>query len=239
MDKIIISIEGNIGVGKSTFIQLLKENIENCDIVNEPIEEWKNLKDTDGTNILEKFYKDIPRWAYTFQNLACITRMTKIEDTINKSNAKYIFIDRSLGTDKNVFEKMLYDNDKISEIEHNIYNFWCDFYHKYIRSEFNNIIIYLRCNPYTSFERIIKRGREEEKDISIDYLQELHKYHEEWLYKDDENIIIINCDKDFENDSEYKNAIINDVVNKINVILNKKYNLQQNKNEFCNYMKKL
>ena len=85
--KQIISIEGNIGAGKSTFVNIINSHVFNSEIVSEPVEMWKALQDLDGSNILEKFYKDIPRWAYSFQNLACITRMIKIEDTIRESNA--------------------------------------------------------------------------------------------------------------------------------------------------------
>jgi deoxyadenosine/deoxycytidine kinase len=223
--KQIISIEGNIGAGKSTFVDIIKTHISNSEIVGEPIEIWKKLQDSDGSNILEKFYKDIPRWAYSFQNLACITRMMKIEDTIQQSDAAFIFLDRSLGTDKNVFEKMLYDSKKISEIEHQMYNLWCDFYHKYVRAEFNNIIIYLRCDPETALTRIKKRGRIEEQDISIEYLTSLHEYHEKWLMNNPNvNVIIVDCDKDFETDLENQKYIINTVVNEINFIKKKMLN---------------
>ena len=127
-ERIIVSIEGNIGVGKSTFINILKNKWSNgCEIVDEPIEIWKEIKDKEGKNILQTFYEDIPRWGYTFQNIACITRMMKIEDTIKNTNHKYIFLDRSLGTDKNIFEAMLHDNGQINQIEHSMYNLWCDF----------------------------------------------------------------------------------------------------------------
>lgn len=226
--KQIISIEGNIGAGKSTFVSIINECISNSEIVSEPVEMWKALQDTDGSNILEKFYKDIPRWAYSFQNLACITRMIKIEDTIRQSNAEFIFLDRSLGTDKNVFEKMLYDSNKISEIEHQMYNLWCDFYHKYIRPEFENIIIYLRCEPEIAMSRIKKRGRVEEQNITIDYLSDLHNYHEKWLIDNPElNVIIVDCNNDFEHDLQYQNQIINTVVNKINLI--RKVNIDNDK----------
>lgn len=211
--KQIITIEGNIGVGKSTFIDIIKQHISNSEVVYEPVEMWKQLKDSDGSNILQKFYQDIPRWAYSFQNLACITRMIKIEDTIKETDAKYIFLDRSLETDKNVFEKMLYDSGKISEIEHQMYKLWCDFYYKYVYSEFENIIIYLQCSPTTALNRIQKRGRVEEQNISIDYLNDLHKYHEEWLTKPDLNVITIDCNRDFENDLIYQQEIINNIKN--------------------------
>jgi len=220
--KQIISIEGNIGAGKSTFVDIINKNVVNSEIVCEPVEMWKSLKDSDGSNILQKYYKDIPRWAYSFQNLACITRMMKIEDTIRQSNADFIFLDRSLGTDKNVFEKMLYDSKKITELEHQMYGLWCDFYHKYVRPEFENIVIYLRCSPDTALTRIKKRGRVEEQDIALEYLKDLHEYHEKWLMKSCEtnglNVIVVDCDKDFENDIQYQNQVINRVVNEINLI---------------------
>jgi deoxyadenosine/deoxycytidine kinase len=225
MNKIIISVEGNIGVGKSTFTQIIQKFFKNSCVVTEPVDVWKSMVDMDGDNILNKFYKDTDRWAYSFQNLACITRMIKMEESIKDSKSQYIFLDRSIGTDKNVFEKMLYDNKKISEIEHNMYNLWCDFYHKYVRSETFNIIIYLRCNPNTAYERIMKRNRDEEKNISLEYLSDVHKYHEQWLITDDDNmkVIIIDCDKDFENDISYQEYIIAQVKSELSIFFLKQF----------------
>jgi deoxyadenosine/deoxycytidine kinase len=191
---------------------LLKKFISDCETVGEPVDKWNQLIDKDGKNILAKFYEDMKRWSYSFQNVACISRMQKIEDTITKSDAKIIFLDRSLGTDKNVFEKMLYDNGQISEIEHQMYNMWCDFYHQYVRPEFNNIIIYLRCTAETAKTRINKRGRKEEEGITLEYLRDLRKYHEEWLMSENKtNVIVIDCDREFESDLEYQREIIKQV----------------------------
>ncbi len=205
-NKNVIAIEGNIGVGKSTFTQILKKNFDKSTIVSEPVDMWLNIKNNNDDNILGMFYKDTKRWAYTFQNLAYITRMMKIEDAIRNSDG-IIFLDRSLGTDRNVFEKMLYDDKLLNEIEHQMYNLWYDFYHKYVNSNTNQIYIYLRCNPEIAYDRIAKRGREEEKNITLEYLNKLHEYHEQWLMGL-ENVIIIDCNKDFEYDLEYQNKII-------------------------------
>ncbi len=204
--KQVIAIEGNIGVGKSTFTQILKKNFENSTIVSEPVDMWLNIKNSNGDNILGMFYKDTQRWAYTFQNLAYITRMMKIEDAIRNTNG-VLFLDRSLGTDRNVFEKMLYDDKLLNEIEHKMYNLWYDFYHKYVNDNSNQIYIYLRCDPEIAYARISKRGREEEKNISLEYLKKLHDYHEKWLI-DLDNVIIIDCNQDFEHDLEYQEKII-------------------------------
>ena len=67
MPKNIISIEGNIGVGKSTFTNILNEAFIESIVVGEPVDIWFNTVTASGENILGIFYKDIPRWAYTFQ----------------------------------------------------------------------------------------------------------------------------------------------------------------------------
>ena len=138
----------------------------------------------------------------------------KISEALN-SDKELIFLDRSLGTDKNVFEKMLYDDNILSELEHKMYELWCDFYQKNINSD-KEYIIYLRCDPKTSFERIKKRGREEEKNITLEYLEKLHKYHEIWLTCKN-NVLIIDCDKDFESSQEYQNEILNLISTKFNL----------------------
>jgi len=207
----LISIEGNIGVGKSTFTTLLNNKIENSLLVPEPVDIWLNIKDK-NTNMLKLFYNDIDRWAYTFQNMAYITRSMLIEDTIKKNidSDKTIFLDRSLGTDRNVFEKMLYDDKKISEIEHQCYDLWCNFYDKYVRSNIKNKTIYLRCDPLVSFERIQKRGRNEEKNINNEYLEKLHIYHDRWLLNNP-HVLVLDCNKDFEFNIDYQNDLINQV----------------------------
>jgi deoxyadenosine/deoxycytidine kinase len=215
MNKKIISIEGNIGVGKTTFINIIKERIEKSEIVKEPIDLWKTITNEKDENILQVFYNDVERWGYTFQNLACITRMMCIEENIRESNCEYLFLDRSLGTDKFIFEKILHDNGDISLIEHKIYNLWCDFYSKYVRDFKNELIIYLKCDTTIAYERIMKRGRDEEKNIPFEYLDQVNKYHDNWLNKNNENIVIIDCNKDFEHNMDYQNEIINTINEKL------------------------
>ena len=56
---VVLSIEGNIGSGKSTILKFLKENNTTNDIIflKEPVDKWENIKDVEGTTILEHFYK--------------------------------------------------------------------------------------------------------------------------------------------------------------------------------------
>ena len=210
-----IQIEGNIGVGKSTFTNLLKENIQNSELVSEPVDMWLHVKNTDGKNILQTFYDDIPRWAYTFQNIAYVTRMMKIERAIRNSTSDYVFLDRSIDTDRYVFEKMLWEEGQLQKIEHEAYELWCQFYQEFVRTESDKKIIYLKCSPEVCLDRIKIRGREEEKNITMEYLNKLHKAHEDWL-NNNPCALILDCNKDFEHDEEYKKELLDKVRNFIN-----------------------
>jgi deoxycitidine kinase len=210
-----IQIEGNIGVGKSTFTNLLKENITNSELVSEPVDMWLHVKNTDGKNILQTFYDDIPRWAYTFQNIAYVTRMMKIERAIRNSTSDYVFLDRSIDTDRYVFEKMLWEEGQLQKIEHEAYELWCQFYQEFVRTESDKKIIYLKCSPEVCLDRIKIRGREEEKNITMEYLNKLHKAHEDWL-NNNPCALILDCNKDFEHDEEYKKELLDKVRNFIN-----------------------
>ena len=125
-----IYIEGNIGTGKTTFLHFLKEIFPNDTVVFEPVDQWTSLKDTDGENILEKFYKDQNRWSFTFQMNSFISRLQTIQGE-KKESVK--FIERSVFTDKICFAKNCYDNKKMTKLEYDIYDHW----HQWLCKEFN------------------------------------------------------------------------------------------------------
>ena len=111
---------------------------------------------------------------------------------------------------------MLYDQGNLTEIEHSMYNIWYDFYHKYVRPYNNQIYIYLRANPKICLERIKKRGRIEEESITLEYLEGLNNYHDEWLLNSTEsNVIIIDCDDEFESDKNKQNNMIEQIKKKL------------------------
>ena len=178
-DPIIISIEGNIGSGKSTLLERLNEVCQldpSICFIQEPVDIWNTIKDSSGETILEKYYDDQHKYAFSFQMMAYITRLSVLRKAL-KGNYKVIFMERSIYTDSAVFAKMLFDDKKIEEIEYNIYTKWV---YEFI-TDFPPIkFIYVRAEPEISFERVIKRGRQGET-IPLEYLQNCHKYHEEWL----------------------------------------------------------
>ena len=69
----MIIIEGNIGAGKSTFLKLLAKASQDLEVAQEPLESWH--KKEDGSNLLENFYTDPKRWAYTLETFAMAARL--------------------------------------------------------------------------------------------------------------------------------------------------------------------
>jgi deoxyguanosine kinase len=201
----IISIEGNIGSGKSTLIKMLKDlNNKQIVFLPEPVDEWNNIVDSNGTNILTKYYSDQKRYAFSFQMMAYITRLKQLMECVYDDDT-IIITERCLYTDREIFAKMLYDSGLIEDIEYSIYLRWFDFFIKNVQI---NKFIYLRVEPSISFERILQRNREGEI-IPIEYLQNCHDYHETWL-NNKENVLVLN------GSINYSNEIPKDWVDSIN-----------------------
>ena len=176
-------IEGNIGAGKSTFIQLfeeyIKHNLPDSCLLLEPVKAWLNTKDSTGKNILEYYYEDQEKYGFTFQMNAFISRVSEI-DEMQKLGKKYNFVERSVFTDKNVFTQLNFKNGNIDEIQLKVYNLWYETF----KEKFNinpTAYIYLKTSPEICSQRIKKRDRTGENSIPIEYLEQLHNLHNSWL----------------------------------------------------------
>lgn len=179
----IVSIEGNIGSGKSTFLENLKKHYKNHEhivFLREPVDEWEKIKDINGNTMLQKFYADQKTYSFAFQMMAYISRLAILRDTIKKNEGKKIIIitERSLYTDKYVFAKMLYDQGKIEEVTYQIYLNWFD---EFAKDFPISNVIYVNAEPQKCYERIHKRARPGEEIIPLSYLNDCHRYHEEFL----------------------------------------------------------
>jgi deoxyadenosine/deoxycytidine kinase len=191
----IISIEGNIGSGKSTLIKKLRELPEfqnGFTFLPEPVDEWNTIKDSDGITILEKYYSDQKKYAFSFQMMAYISRLKQLNDSKNSS---IIITERCLYTDRNIFAKMLYDTGMIEDIEYSIYLKWFE----YFIENLNDIkFIYVRSDPDVCSDRITLRNRKGE-NISIEYLSNCHHYHEKWLNNEKE-LLVLDGNENYQDD---------------------------------------
>ena len=176
-----LSIEGNIGSGKSTLFNELKtkyKNYPNIIFLEEPVNLWEQIKDRDGKTILERYYMDPTKYAFAFQMMAYISRLALLKEAV-KNNPTAIFIsERSLFTDREVFAKMLYKSGFIEEVNYKIYLKWFDSF----SSEFPlHKVIYVKADPQVCFDRIKKRSRTGESNIPLTYLENCHTHHNDML----------------------------------------------------------
>ena len=193
--SVIISIEGNIGSGKSTLVTELKQYFNDTlyiEFLQEPVDIWSTIKDENGITILEKFYEDNEKYAFQFQMMAYISRLSIIKNALKTNKYKYIITERSLYTDANIFAKMLYDDKKISLIEYTIYKMWFD---EFISDIPITKIIYVKADPSVSCQRVIKRNRIGE-NIPLSYLEKCHDYHEKWLTNSKYDMITLDGNND-------------------------------------------
>ena len=180
---IVISLDGNIGAGKSTLIAALQMAAPELTVLQEPVGDWLTLKNEAGESLLSLFYKDTSRWAYTFQNCAILTRLLATQQALEAYKpqpGKYpIFItERSVLTDRYVFAEMMRKEGKMSSLEWDLYMKWFDAYATKIPIKG---IIHITTSPTISKDRIVQRGRLGEESISVEYLTNLDQQHKEWI----------------------------------------------------------
>jgi deoxyadenosine/deoxycytidine kinase len=183
MTPIIISLDGNIGAGKSTLLSEIRNRLHDVHIVDEPVGQWTSLKNAEGKNLLELFYEDKKRWAYTFQNCAILTRLKNIQDAVENLDStvkepQVIITERSVLTDKHVFAEMLYDAGDIDPLEWELYESWFNIFGKKFPVKG---IIYISTSANTSKDRIQIRNRQGEDKIGMDYLDALDNQHKKWI----------------------------------------------------------
>ena len=200
----ILSVEGNIGSGKSTFVRILKERYPHVAFLQEPVNEWMSITDESGENILEKFYKDQKKYAFPFQLMAYISRIAQLQRT----NADLIICERCVLTDRHVFAQMLYDGGMMEKIHWEIYNKWFDHFNAQIDGH-----IYIKTSPITCQKRIIERKREGEV-IELSYLENCNTYHDKWL-QDKEHVLVLDGELPFHREDD----IIDDWATKVDAFI--------------------
>ena len=194
----IFSVEGNIGSGKSTLVKMLKENLEiikNTTVIYlpEPVSVWESIKAKDGKNAIEKYYENPEKYAFSFQMMAYISRIHQLRETLKKNDNVIIISERSVFTDKEIFAKMLHDDGKIGDIEFNIY---CKWFYEFVKDIPVGGLIYVKTKPEICEKRVIIRNRKGET-IPLSYLQNCHKYHEDWLNNEDLPVLTLDGNNDF------------------------------------------
>lgn len=183
----IIVVEGNIGAGKSVLCQKLYSELSVCgkqvEYFEEPLDLWTNMN---GENILELFYKNKNRWAFTFQVNALFTmHNNSLRAKELSEEGKIVIMERSVFSSTEIFAKVLSDN-VFRPVETVAFNNCKSSLPKDFEMYRNKTLIYIKTDPNTCLERINKRSRSEEiGKVSIDYINQLHDTYEENILNQD------------------------------------------------------
>ncbi len=213
---IIISIEGNIGSGKSTLCKDLETVTFNKPhkIIYEEVGEWCKHVDNNGKNIFELYYSNKEKYSYLFQSYVVCSRVSHILDTIKKYPDHIIICERSHLTDYYIFATVLHTLNLMTDLEYKIYT-----------EVFNTLnlnitaTVYNKVNSDICISRIKKRNRQGEQ-ITSDYIQILHDAHESWLDTQNNNLLIIDGNIDT-TDEKRRNLEIEKIVSFVNSKINK------------------
>lgn len=166
MKKYFITIAGNIGVGKSTLVQLLAQRTR-----------WEPVFEAVTENpYLADFYQDMRRWSFQSQVFFLSRRLQQHHALLQSRNA--IIQDRSVYEDAEIFARNLYLQGDMSERDWQCY---FELYQTLVTLLTPpDLVIYLKASVPTLRRRIAQRGRDYEQKIADTYLAQLNQLYDEW-----------------------------------------------------------
>ncbi|MBI5035660.1 MAG: deoxynucleoside kinase [Chloroflexi bacterium] len=165
--KKFIAVAGNIGVGKSTLVQML------CDRLG-----WEPFFEGVVDNpYLADFYQDMPAWAFHSQVFFLSRRLRDLRRLMDFPQT--VVQDRSVYEDAEIFAKNLYRQGFISERDWETYRELYEVLTELLPPP--DLVVYLNASVPVLLQRIALRGRDYEKNIAPDYLVRLNVLYDEWL----------------------------------------------------------
>ncbi|KAL4704442.1 hypothetical protein ACJJTC_014374 [Scirpophaga incertulas] len=194
-----VSIEGNIGSGKSTCIKFF-EKYPYLEKHFEPLNEWR---DVSGHNLLGLTYSDSQKWTFSFQHYIHLTRLKIQTSPPCNPNITVKMFERSVQNSRYCFIENAKKRGFLHDAEYQVLNTWYDFVEKNLDINLN-LIVYLKTSPQVVWDRMMKRGRAEESEVPLDYLQQVHDAYENWIYSPTIGceVITIDADKSLDNVKE-------------------------------------
>lgn len=171
MSPIIISVEGNIGAGKSTFLEKWKTTSKRFVLsIPEPVEEWRK------SGMLNYFYSDPVKNGLVFQLYVLNSRFSTLLSTYSEWD-KYdiVLVERSFESD-DIFAQI-----SLNKKEYDIYKKFSNTLQETINSvtaHYERKTVYLDTRHFTCKQRIIQRSRTEEDGIPLEYLEKIQQHHD-------------------------------------------------------------
>ena len=163
----MIIIEGQIGVGKTTMGELMEKELG--------ITLFRELQRPETHALLDRFYADQQRWAFTLQIHFLNERFRMIKQIRDAGGGA---LDRSIYGDR-IFADVLHEDGRMGHEEHLTYTTLLDNMLEHVRPP--RLLIYLDCTVDTALERIRRRNRGLEAGIPREYLERLNDRYLEFF----------------------------------------------------------
>ncbi len=176
-----VAVCGNIGSGKTTLTRQLADYYG-----------WSPfVESVDDNPYLRDFYKDMSRYSFHVQVFFLSSRF-KQAVAIGQRTSTTIQ-DRTIYEDGLIFAANLYESSHLNERDYNCYRRIFDAMTAVIQPP--DLLIYLHANVATLMNRIRKRGREYENDISMEYLENLNRRYDEWIRNYKGKVLVLDMDQ--------------------------------------------
>jgi deoxyadenosine/deoxycytidine kinase len=165
--KKFVAVAGNIGVGKSTLVEMLCVRL-GWEPFFEPVTENPYLED---------FYKDMRAWSFHSQ-VFFLTHRLRSHYKLGQHPGSVVQ-DRSVYEDAEIFAYNLFLQGHINQRDYQTYR---DLYETTSRLlPPPDLVVYLRASVPTLQKRISSRGRGYERTITAEYLHGLNNLYEQWI----------------------------------------------------------
>ena len=160
-----ITVEGNIGAGKTTLANLLAKQL-NARII---------LEEFADNPFLPKFYKNPQQYAFPLELFFMAERYKQLKDMVH---TKELFQDITV-SDYLFTKCLLFAKVNLPEEEFHLYQKLFDIIHQQL--VFPDILIYLHAPVSKLQDNIKKRNREYEQQIADDYLFQVQETYTSYI----------------------------------------------------------
>jgi deoxyadenosine/deoxycytidine kinase len=193
-----IAIAGNIGSGKTSLTEILSAHYG----------AKAYYEDIDNPYIAD-FYEDMNRWSFNFQMFFLGSRINQTLQMLSESTGNVVQ-DRTIHEDAHIFAGNLHQMGLMSSRDYGTYMKIFTLATDLVPSP--DILIYLKASVPTLVRQILKRGREYEKNIDLEYLERLNNRYNEWISSYKGKLLTINIDEiDFVGKPEIVDTIISNL----------------------------